>query len=342
MDRAPAVGDRARVKRRSPTAPPAHRAAPVRAALVASALAALPPACTGRPAARDGRTATDTAAARVATTEHGAASGTAPAAPRPPLRVSGRAVVLHDTTSPYSHIQIVQTGTIRTLAFVQDGGTRWPQTVMDLSAPQRPAMKYLRAFVLPLAYVPRASRALVVGLGGGALVALLRRHWPGLHVTAVEIDPEVVHLAREYFGVAPDEHTDVVAADGEAFIRRDTGTYDVIFMDVFLEPSAPGTDSSGVPRHLATVAFLQTLRARLAPGGVVAFNLHHKSSFAPHLRAIEAAFPRVRVVPVAGTGNRIVLAAESFPDEDTVRQAAARIDARTGAVFHLRDQLAGP
>lgn len=47
----------------------------------------------------------------------------------------------------------------------------------------------------------RAPTALVIGLGGGALSMALRRIYPGVRVLTVELDSEVVGVAKEHFGV---------------------------------------------------------------------------------------------------------------------------------------------
>jgi hypothetical protein len=46
-----------------------------------------------------------------------------------------------------------------------------------------------------------SGRLLLVGLGGGSVVAFLRRHYPALLLEAIEISPEVVAAAADFFGV---------------------------------------------------------------------------------------------------------------------------------------------
>jgi len=101
-------------------------------------------------------------------------------------------------------------------------------------------------------------------------------------------------------------------------------------MDVFLDPSAPGTNASGIPRGTTTEAFLRTLAARVRRGGIAVFNLHHKSGFSAHLAAIERAFGHVHVYAVPGTGHRIVVAAtQPLPSPAALARRARRIDERT-------------
>ncbi|KAJ3288128.1 hypothetical protein HDU79_005099 [Rhizoclosmatium sp. JEL0117] len=45
------------------------------------------------------------------------------------------------------------------------------------------------------------GKALLIGLGGGAMASFIGRHWPGINLEAVEIDPRVVKVAERWFGV---------------------------------------------------------------------------------------------------------------------------------------------
>lgn len=55
---------------------------------------------------------------------------------------------------------------------------------------------------------------LLVGLGGGALPQFLRDFVPGATVEAVELDPVVFQVAKEWFGFRPDSHLTVTVGDG--------------------------------------------------------------------------------------------------------------------------------
>ena len=57
----------------------------------------------------------------------------------------------------------------------------------------------------------------------------------GIDVVVVEIDPEVVRLAREYFGF----QGQAVAADGRRYLQRNDRKWDLIFVDAYLGSSPP-------------------------------------------------------------------------------------------------------
>jgi spermidine synthase len=76
---------------------------------------------------------------------------------------------------------------------------------------------------------------LVLGLGGGTIVHLLRRFFPESHITCVELDKEHITIAKQFF-VIPNDNVKVVHADAYEFLKGTINTdqkYDWIIDDVF-------------------------------------------------------------------------------------------------------------
>ncbi|MDC0723152.1 spermidine synthase [Nannocystis bainbridge] len=246
-------------------------------------------------------------------------------APVAPERVRGRKL-LAEATSPFSKIRVQQQGTKRTLGFVRKRGDEWVQTIIDLTDPDVPAHAYAEAMAAPFMVVDAPRRLLVVGLGGGTLVRWFHSRLPAAHIDAVEIDPEVVRLAAEWFGVVPGPRLGIFTDDAVRFIAGEGPTYDIIWLDAFLDPGAPGTDNAGVPEELRGLGFLRRVKQRLSPGGAAAFNIHHLTGYDVHVNAIAEVFPQVHVVRRPGSNEWIVLALaqdEPLAPEDLQRRAAA-------------------
>ncbi|CAL2050070.1 unnamed protein product [Caenorhabditis brenneri] len=75
---------------------------------------------------------------------------------------------------------------------------------------------------------------LEIGLGGGSLDMFLHQLNPKLNITAVELDPVVVDIAREWFNVGEDRTRRTIVADGLEFVKRAEkkgDKYDVVFLD---------------------------------------------------------------------------------------------------------------
>src|SRR5206468_13043101 len=84
----------------------------------------------------------------------------------------------------------------------------------------------------------------------------------GVKVTAVEIDPQIVELAKTYFDKPP--AVDVRVSDARAFLRHDREKYDLIFLDTFASESTPW--------HMLTTEAFAEMKARLNPGGRLLIN----------------------------------------------------------------------
>jgi spermidine synthase len=170
-----------------------------------------------------------------------------------------RTVPIYTKTSRYHDIHVEEYGYLRILRFERNR-----QSTMYLDAPFDTDIEYPAYLHLPIAVKPDATRALVIGLGGGSVVKRMWRDYPGMHLDAVELDPEIVDIAHRFFALPEDERIRVVVGDGRAFVETTSETYDIAVVDAF--------DEDRVPRPLTTEEFLRHLRDRLAPDGAVAYN----------------------------------------------------------------------
>jgi len=121
---------------------------------------------------------------------------------------------------------------------------------------------------IPMLLNPAATDALVVGIGSGVTVGAILCH-PGLtNVDVVEISPEVVHVAKKFFGpvnnsALVDPRVHIAIEDAKTFLRATPKRYDVIVT----EPSNPWM--AGVAAVFSH-EYYADCRDRLKPGGIVA------------------------------------------------------------------------
>ncbi len=204
-------------------------------------------------------------------------------------------------TSEFNEIFVVdEPGGLRELRFELYGAR---QSVIKLDDPDHLELGYLKAILTALVLVDRPQRVLVVGLGGGTLPMYIHRHWPRCRIDCVEIDPEVVRVAKEYFGFKEDELLRAHVGDGREFVEKVREPYDLIFLDAY------GADS--IPFHLATVEFLQAARKATTPDGLVVGNVWSRDSnrlYDRMVRTYQEVFPELYRVDVPAAGNRILLA----------------------------------
>lgn len=109
------------------------------------------------------------------------------------------------------------------------------------------------------------DRVLLLGLGGGSVISLLRqRGISPSSITAVEIDPVVIELARRHFALDSFAGLRVECADALAFVQQCRETFDLVIVDVFIDDE--------VPRSLEDKEFLTALAQMLAPRGRLLYN----------------------------------------------------------------------
>ncbi len=176
----------------------------------------------------------------------------------PAPRVGGEQVLLQKDT-PYHHIAVTQLDTTRYLRF--DNLT---QSGINLARQGNPVFFQEEAFFLSFAFRPSIKRICMIGLGGGSFPRVLSNLDPGSSIETAEIDPAVRHIATEYFLYKESSRNRTFVEDGRVFLTRPGRAYDLIVLDAF--------NSTGVPFHLTTREFFQTVRKRLAPDGVFAAN----------------------------------------------------------------------
>lgn len=245
----------------------------------------------------------------------------------------------HEEVSSFSRIRIRRNGDVRALTFVRDNGQEAVQSRINLASPHTLMSPYARSMFASYLYQPQPRRVLIVGLGGGAMVRFLTHHEPQATIDAVEIDPVVVRLAGDYFGVRTGGNVRVHTADAVKFVESTTERYDLILMDAFLRPS-DDTDTTGVPKGLKTLEFLGRLKRALAPGGVVAFNVNEHDTMADDVAAVKAAFGNVAVYRSPPSDNKVVIATEgAMPTDDELRARVAALDGRFAGALSFAEAL---
>lgn len=243
-----------------------------------------------------------------------------------------------DQVSEFSHIKVTRDGDTRTLWFVRDNGEHVVESRVNLKQRDDLRVEYTRYMFLSYVFVPEPRRVLIVGLGGGAMVNFLKIHDPKVKVHVVEIDPMIVSIADRYFDVRSGDNVDVKVADGLAHIRETDEKYDVIYMDAFLRPSG-GTDMTGVPLHLKTLAFYEQVKQRLNSNGVVVFNLNPHPSILQDIRLIRKSFPNTYVFNLQDHAGYVVIASTSASSmtRSKIEGEASRLDKRFKVPFSFHE-----
>lgn len=192
----------------------------------------------------------------------------------------------------------------------------------------------------PMVQLPAVSHshvrsALLIGGGDGGSARELLRHRSMRRVHMVELDADVVDMARQWLptlhaGAFDDPRLALHIGDGHAWVMQDDGQrFDQIVLDL--------TDPFGPAVQLYTAEFYAACRQRLAPGGVLSLHIqspiHRAHTLARIVASVKTAFPIVRpylqYVPLYGTLWGMAVASDTV---DPLALEAAEIDRRIHAL----------
>jgi spermidine synthase len=168
---------------------------------------------------------------------------------------------------------------------------------------------------------------LQIGLGSASLTRFLLRHRPKAQLTVVEITPQVIAAARQFFKL-PEEspRLRIEVGDGHDYVAGTHRRFDLVLVD--------GFDAAGRAGMLETVPFYVNCRSRLHSGGMMAANLLTRNrGVEPIVARIREAFAdRLLVLPPCDKGNTIVLASNGRDIDvasEAWREAARKLKAET-------------
>jgi spermidine synthase len=213
--------------------------------------------------------------------------------------------VIFDSYSPYHHVQVIDQGGQRLLSFNGSMETR-----MSLANPLEGHFEYTESFHLPRLWQPEGKRVLMLGLGGGSTQRAYRHDYPAVTVETVELDPVVIRVAKQYFGVEESPQHKIHNEDGRVFLRRTTQQYDIILLDAYTTSRYGST----IPYHLATREFFTLASQHLSTNGVLAYNVigtvhgWRADLVGAMAKTLQAVFPQVYCFPSRETRNVVLVA----------------------------------
>ncbi len=193
---------------------------------------------------------------------------------------------------------VIDDGKSRFLYF----NVRLMQSEMSLKSPNDLAIRYTQKMMAFLLFQPRPKRIALIGLGGGSLVKFCHHRLPSCHMTAIELDPDVIAF-RDTFLVPPDnERLQVINGDGADYLDTADKGLDVLLVDAF--------DKTGFAPSLANRTFFENAYAKLSGNGVLVINLAgEKESYAGLIgEAMHAFDDQVIVISVPDDGNHVLYA----------------------------------
>jgi spermidine synthase len=224
---------------------------------------------------------------------------------------------VYETDTPYHHLVVTDAydvayqSTIRYLILDDNF-----HSAMDLNNPDRNVFPYTEYFHLPFLLDSKITRVLFIGGGGFTGPQSLLKDYANVSVDVAEIDPEVIRVAEQYFGVdATNPRLHIYNQDGRIFLQHTDEKYDSVILDAY--------SKSYVPFHLMTEEFFRLLADHLTTNGTVISNLIAQTSgssselLAAEINTMQTAFPNIYTFATQGPDypsvqNIIVLASLSI------------------------------
>jgi spermidine synthase len=238
--------------------------------------------------------------------------------------------LVYEKETLYSHLDVIDNGNIRTLYL--DGNIH---SQMYKDKPEELVNTYTKYFHLGFLFNPDAKDVLFVGGGGFSGPKNFLSMYSDVSIDVVEIDPDVISAARNYFNLPVDNAAGsrlmIYNDDARNFLSKTDKRYDLIILDAF--------SKNYVPFHLMTLEYFQLLDKRLSSDGVIISNsigsmAGDRSDIVRAVyKTISQVFPSVYVFPTehnSGNLQNVMLAAMKTPSveysKDELRQLASNND----------------
>ncbi len=212
--------------------------------------------------------------------------------------------MIYEGESAYNYIQVLEYGDVRVLRLNEGQGmhSMYSPTLQNFHGPWEQVLA--APFFNPAPYDPaKIKRMAIVGLAAGTTARAASAVYPGIQIDGIEIDPEIVSVAREYFGMT-EPNLNVIVQDGRVGLRKSREKYQIISVDAYRPPY--------IPWHMTTQEFFQIARDHLTEDGVLVINVGRGPNDRRLINAfastIGAVFPSVYVMDVPGTFNSVLYA----------------------------------
>jgi spermidine synthase len=191
-------------------------------------------------------------------------------------------------------------------------GTSWVQGAMRLARPDAIELDYVQMMMMWMLFIERPRRIAQLGLGSAALTKFCYQRFPEARVTAAELNPNVIAICHDYFGLPPnDARLDVREMDALDFVMdpANHGQLDVLQVDLY--------DEQARGPVLDTPEFYQACADCLGPDGIMTANVFGDFiNYDKNLEAMGLAFDAVVWLPEVHDANIVVIAFRQAPQID--------------------------
>ncbi len=81
---------------------------------------------------------------------------------------------------------------------------------------------------------------LILGMGGGSVIKTLQDDFKYQNnITAIDIDPVIIKIAKEEFDIVENENLKIICEDAQLFMQLNLQKFDLIIIDLFIDTKVP-------------------------------------------------------------------------------------------------------
>jgi len=141
----------------------------------------------------------------------------------------------------------------------------------------------------PLKKIFKANQVLILGLGGGTVVQLIKERFPEAKITSLEIDQEIIKIGKKYFGLGKVKGLEIINEDAIKWIKNyQENKFDLILVDMYV--------GGRFPQKAMENEFLQKLKKILTPQGKIVLNWLKNKSEGRLFEKLEKSFAQIEEV----------------------------------------------
>jgi len=143
--------------------------------------------------------------------------------------------------------------------------------------------------------ITKMRRVLVLGVGGGTVITMLRARFPKAEIVGVDIDEKIIEIGKKYFQLDTIDRLQLYCMDATKYLKSCPQHYfDMIVVDIFI-----GTD---IPDFVVSEDFVRLLKTALLTEGIVLVNYLRERQYAKISQTLEhllgAQFKTVKTDPI--------------------------------------------
>jgi spermidine synthase len=149
------------------------------------------------------------------------------------------------------------------------------------------------------------DHVLVLGVAGGSVIKTLVHEikFQG-KITGVEIDPDIIKIANQYFKLDKVEQLEIIIDDAFEFVLKNKEKYDLIIIDVFQDTT--------MPNFLFEAFFTDQICFLLKSKGFVLFNTmllneNHNNRNSQYIKGFNDADYLVKTIPRVERHNELIV-----------------------------------